>query len=675
MDISSIFFFLAVLLGIGYSASRFVPESPNFLERNLMRLGIGLGAFLFLSLLLNLLRIPLDWKIFLAIGLAVPLYSAFKKIKNFDLPIPILRLSKYDLRIIIMMLIFAVSMYIYTHGAFSYPYLEDDDSWSHAMSAKYVSDFKTLFEAKNNLHYIDPYPPAYSALMGIIHQTNSSVYWTLKFFNAFIISLSVIFFYFFMNEFTGDYNRALFSTFALASVPAFLSHFIWSISLSIPMYFVSLYCLEKMRSDKKWLYLSAMMISATLVISPTHSTYFGIFFALYYITKVILERNLQLDYAMAGIFGVFGSLLLWWGPMIIKHGIYGTLQGVGLAVGRGETIFGVIGTVEKYYTLRDFLIAKSTNMINNPIGIGMFLSLLAAIALIVILTDNYKKLRSNKMILILGFFIPVLTVPITLFSLFAQKPGNPLNHVQFFMNFKFMIFGLTLILAALLLSLFQYFKSPEKQIWQKWKIITLVWLFAMFYAVNAANFQIKISAFRAWMLFAIPMSIISSEGMWFLIGKFGRFRALKYLAAGFLVLGIIFTSAAQKYSVNTAQWPPGGFWTSYEEISGYVWLKDNLPPNTKVFTFVNSGAVIGMDKYICRWCPDEMAFQENGFKNSPAEIRKWLNGKNYEYFVIDGGTVKKFGINETNLKLQEIASSGDFMLVRQNPAFFLFKVR
>ena len=82
-----------------------------------------------------------------------------------------------------------------------------------------------------------------------------------------------------------------------------------------------------------------------------------------------------------------------------------------------------------------------------------------------------------------------------------------------------------------------------------------------------------------------------------------------------------------------------------------------------------------MDKYICRWCPDEMAFQENGFKNSPAEIRKWLNGKNYEYFVIDGGTVKKFGINETNLKLQEIASSGDFMLVRQNPAFFLFKVR
>ena len=87
---------------------------------------------------------------------------------------------------------------MYHKGAFNYPYLEDDDSWSHAMGVEYVSIEKTVFEKTSvGFHYIDPYPPAYEMLFGIIHQTNDSIYWTLKFFNALIISLSIIFFYFF----------------------------------------------------------------------------------------------------------------------------------------------------------------------------------------------------------------------------------------------------------------------------------------------------------------------------------------------------------------------------------------------------------------------------------------------------------------------------------------------
>jgi len=673
MVVLSVIFFLVVMFGLGFSLSKLTTESGNFLERNLMRIGLGIGMFLVLSLLLNLVRIPLDWRIFLILSIVIPMYFIFKNVKNFEFGKFSFKITKYDISIILMLLVFGASVFVYTKGAFSYPYLEDDDSWSHAMSAKYVSEVKTLFSTGSaSFHYMDPYPPTYSSLMGVIHQTNDSVHWTLKFFNALVISMGVIFFYFFVKTFTGNYNKALFSTFALASVPAFMSHFIWSISLSVPLYFVSFYCLERIKYDKRWVILSVVMIGASLVVSPTHSTYFGIFFVLYYATKVILERKLLLLYAASGFFGALSSLLIWWGPMLFKHGLFGTLEGMGLAVGRGETIFGVVGTVEKYYTFRDFFIAQKTNMINNPIGIGIFLSLLVMISIVVILIRNYQKLSDRKFLLLIGVLVPIVGVPAGLFKLFAQNPSKQLGFFEFIMSFKFMNFGLILMMMALLLLVFSYFK--DKQEAKKWKIITLVWLIVMFYAVNAASFQIKISAFRTWMLFAIPMCIISSEGLWFLTAKFRGAKILKYSVVGIFVVGIIFTSSYQKYTVNTAQWPPGGFWTSFEEIGGYVWLRDNIAPNTRVFTFVNHGAVIGMDKNMCRWCEDEINFQKDGYGRSAEELSSWLKGKDYEYLIIDGGTVKRFGVNESNLKLQEMGSSGLFQMVHQSPGFFLFKV-
>ena len=87
-----------------------------------------------------------------------------------------------------MLVIFAANFYIYASGAFKYPYLEDDDSWAHTFGAKYVSMGNNVFEKDiEKLRYINPYPPSYDIWMGILHQTNDSMYWTLKFFNAFII--------------------------------------------------------------------------------------------------------------------------------------------------------------------------------------------------------------------------------------------------------------------------------------------------------------------------------------------------------------------------------------------------------------------------------------------------------------------------------------------------------
>ena len=93
-----------------------------------------------------------------------------------------------------MLVVFAFTFYIYGSGAFNYPYLEDDDPWGHAEGVKYMAIEKNAFgPGTEYTGYINPYPPTYDTLMGILHQTNDSVYWTLKFFNALIISLSVIY--------------------------------------------------------------------------------------------------------------------------------------------------------------------------------------------------------------------------------------------------------------------------------------------------------------------------------------------------------------------------------------------------------------------------------------------------------------------------------------------------
>ena len=145
---------------------------------------------------------------------------------------------------------------MYQKGAFSYPYLEDDDPWDHAKGIKFVSLEKTVdtpsyFEDRF-FYYMDPYPPGYEATQGILHQTNDSIQWSMKFFNALIISLGIIFFYFFAREFIGNSKKALFATFVLAMIPCYLSHFIWAHALVITLFFPAMYCLERIKYDKKW---------------------------------------------------------------------------------------------------------------------------------------------------------------------------------------------------------------------------------------------------------------------------------------------------------------------------------------------------------------------------------------------------------------------------------------
>ncbi len=599
MDVLTIILFFVYSWGLGFSATSFVRNADNFLERNLMRVGVGFSLITFVGFLLNLLRIPVHWWAILIFSMAYPVFYLVKNRESIAFEKIKVRITRYDISIILMLIIFIVNLYIYTSGAFAYPYLEDDDPWSHSFGVKYFAVEKSAFS--DHIRYMDPYPPAYDMLMGTLLQTNNSIYWTLKFFNALIISLSVIFFYFFVREFTDNRKKALFAAFFLAAIPCYLSHFIWGIALTMPLFFVSFYATERIKKDKKWFIVAGLVMVTTLTSSTTHSVYFGLFFVLYIITKIIALRKIPLWESAAGLLGLGLSFVLWWLPMIIKHGMDGVLRGIGL---QGQSVLNVAGTADRAYSLGDFIFAKTQNMINNPIGIGIVLSILTFIGLVVIAL-KYKNM--------------------------LKKENN-------------------------------------------WMIITLVWFIFTLYAVNSANMPIKISPFRTWVLFAIPLCIIAAEGTMLLLNLFRRAVVLKYILFIGILVGVILTSGYQKYAVNTSQWHPGGFWASSEEIAGYLWLKDNIPKDSTVFTFDNDAPIIGMDMMTCFWCEDVREYKKIGFNLSAEKNYNWLKEKGYEYIVIDSETVRKFGTERTNKKINEIVSINKFQVIYNKPGLILFKV-
>ncbi|MBS3096351.1 hypothetical protein J4480_02820 [Candidatus Woesearchaeota archaeon] len=609
MSALSIILFFLYSWGFGFGLGLIARESEDFLERNLMRIGTGLGAMLAFGLLLNLIRIPLDWRVFLSISILLVLTKTYRDFKKERIIFDVKKISISIFPLLVLAL-FSISFYMYEKGAFAYPYLEDDDSWSHAMGVKYVSIEKTVFAGAGNSFYMDPYPPNYDMLMGILHQTNNSVYWTLKFFNALIVSLSIVFFYFFAKTFTNSSKKALFATFALFAVPAYLSHFIWAIALTMPLFFASFYAVEKIKDDKRWFIAAAIVIAATLTSSPTHSAYFGLFFLIYLIGRALAQKKFLVYEFLAGFSGLLLSFLLWWLPMILTHSLKGTINSFLGA----QSIVNIAGTGDRIYNLSDFIFAKKVNMINNPIGIGIVLSILTVIGLIFIIIKYKDMLRED--------------------------------------NYS--------------------------------KIIMMLWFIFAFYAVNAARFPIKLSPFRAWILLAIPVSLLSGESI-ALIDSFAKsavsniakpkiaIKAASLLVLGLIAYSIIMTSFVQKYTVNTAIWPPGGFWTSNEEIQGYMWLKDNIPSGTRVFTFSNNALILGLDKFICHWCSNVRDYQRTGFNESAGAINSWMGGNGYNYLVVDGQTARIHGSNETNNKISELLNSGLFSPMHNTGGFILLK--
>ena len=128
-------------------------------------------------------------------------------------------------------------------GAFSYDYFEDGDPWGYAVVIDYIAENRTFSVPYHAVQYSEPYTQGYQIVMGIISQTNDSVYWTMKFFSTLIYSFGVLFIYYFSRRFSGSEAVALLAGLFLFAVPAWVSHFIFSLHYNMTLFIVLLYVL------------------------------------------------------------------------------------------------------------------------------------------------------------------------------------------------------------------------------------------------------------------------------------------------------------------------------------------------------------------------------------------------------------------------------------------------
>lgn len=602
----TILLFLVYTLGLGYSVTFFLKQG-RFFERMTMRLGIGLSFLMVLGAALNLLHIPLDWRIFLALALLGPvIVTCFKLYKKEKLANFNHKLMAHHVYFALALIIFSFVLFTHLKGTFLYPYLEDDDSWGHVVGIKYAAVEKTLIQSNDyDVPYMDPYPPAYDFVLGLLHQTSDSMQWTLKFFNALFVSIGLLFFYFFMERFTGSRNKALFGTLVLASVPAFLSHFIWAHSIVPALIIVIFYCLEMLKEDRKWICPAGIAIASLFLSSIDDSVKFGIMFLIYFAVKSFAAK--KIDWHIIGSLAIGSVLsLTWWGVVLSKYG-FGFMKVLtgGKTVTTGQCLMkhiGPCGTGTRPYSISDFIFAKAENMITNPIGMGWVVSLLMVIG-VAYLLFKYKDMLKTE---------------------------------------------------------------------NSWQLITLLWFLFTFLGIHGGNkIPIALLSFRFWMLLAIPTAILAAEGLAVLFGAAKNIPYSKIIIAVIIVIGILMTSMAPKYELNTLQWSPGGSWVSMEELQGYISLKA-LGTDKKIFTYGQQDKVMGFDQFICSWCNDEVDFRKKGL-TSQNELYPWLKDKGYEYFIFDAMTARDYSADAAGF-IMGFVNNTQFAPLQQNAGFILFRV-
>jgi len=547
MEFISICIFLIYAYGLGYATTRFIKN--NQFETTILRIGVGLGTLPFLALFLNAIHLPLDWRIFLIISLAIPFYDLCIAFKKNNLALNVKSPSKDTFLVLI---IFFVCLSIYCNGPFSYPWLENDDSWAHAAGIKYITIEKNLNVPQGIFYYLNPYPPGYDLVFGILHQIHPSIYWTLKFFNGFIISLGFLFFYIFVKQFSQNNTAAVIATFFLACIPCYLSHFIWAHALAVTLFFPAFYLALKVQLDKRFILPACLVISGIYLTQPTQSIKFTIMLFLLIIMSALFKKEGWKRMFIALMLGAMLSLL-WWGPKLndMRTGNFK------LAL-RKDRIISVLtkkfslefkkhifapdgGTATRSYTAQDYFFPRKFNYINNPIGVGSVLCLLSLLGVFYCV----KSIRDEKI----------------------EKK----------------IYGSTI----------------------------LAWLIFTFLGMNTQtfNFPFGLFAFRFWMLFAIPISILAAETLtrW-AIRK--DITILSRINLTVILICVLINSGYFKFKANTGIWPWGVFWNSKQELSGHVWLRNYLPANSKVFTFTDNLFVIGNDMRADFWSQE----YKNSFK-------------------------------------------------------------
>ncbi|HII16622.1 TPA: hypothetical protein HA361_01790 [Candidatus Woesearchaeota archaeon] len=701
MEALSLLLFFVYTYSLGYAATTFFADwESSFYERQVMRIGIGLALLIFLLVVLDFFRVSLDWRIVLTLCVLPAAVQAYRNRTSFT--VPSLGVDKDALLFVGIAALFGLVLFMFVTGAFSYPYLEDDDPWSHAMGIFYIAHEKTLHDGNQQFQYFDPYPPGYEGLMSILVQTAGSLQWTLKFFNALIASIGILFFGYFSYRLTNHRWKALIATGILAAVPSYLSHFIWSHSLVVTLMLVAFYMLvQGISSGWKWAILSSFVIASVPLTQPTQALKFLVMACLVWAAYALYSHRLML-FQLSAIMGGYLLSGIWWffhlspfrGPGAVADATAGTSVG-------GFSVFHMIasffwylnpesGTATRVYTFNDFFFAQPVSLMTNPVGIGIGIYLLLFAGLLFYLYRHYlsyaagvpKKEGALKYaaLLLLSLCAFSLLLLAARYLLLALR--IPLLTSLYLDLFAFVAISVSCLFFCIVESIGS--KGENKSRIPAYALASVLLLLFTFLGINSMTFNLPMGlfAFRFWMLFALPLSILAAEGAWFAASAAQSLRIPKAATLAAIIVLVFFTSAVQKYEINTSMWPPGVMWTSGEELAGYVWMYQSIPLHSRVFDLSSHNAVIGFDMYSCEWCAPVREMRRNLFGVDAGSLHSFLKDQGYEYMVVGGMSVRQLsevhGVNETAAFLNSVISTmaGSSMItpVHQTQGMTLFSI-
>src|SRR3989344_228355 len=612
MSILTILLFFIYTLGLGFSLSFFLKNSENFLERNIMRIGFGLGTIPILGVILNILNIPLDWRVFLLLSVIAPIYFLYANFKKgFDFGF---KLTKADLYTAGAIVIFCIGFFMYASGSFSYPWLENGDPWEYATSTQYVAQEKTFSKPEplrqkfletgdviyyTLAHYSEPYPVGFSMVFGLLKQTSPNMIWTLKFFNSLILSLGILFFYFLVRQLTNNSKIALLSTLIFLAIPSYLTHFIYSQTLAMTIFFPALYTIERTLIDRKFGIIGAVNTSSILITQMVSAMLFAsVFLGSLFIIYLLFSKKQAKTLFVVGISAVLLASL-YWGTMINVYGIDGIKAQNAIPTTTAPIKVG--GSDKQFVPLSIFY--SFQDKIDGPygLGLGVFVVLICSIIIITVFWKNiFRKSEA---------------------ALDTNNSGN------------------------------------EKR---KWISIAVLWLILILINIESAPLPIGLVPHRSWPYLAIGASIISGYGIFMLISMFKKSIITKSLLLIAIFAFVFLTSFTYKWQENTVIWPQHKFVHDPNgDLGGYLWLA-SLPEGTKVTSLCRKdNEVISFDKASdSLWDVEQIEFKNQILNKTADEIRSFYKDNKYIYFIIDSQCVETLGLNETNDKINELLSAG-----------------
>jgi len=711
MELFSLIIFILIFWSWGKSIFLLIKEKNlNFFENNIMSLGIGLSLFPVLSFLLNKLALPVDWRLYLFLGLIIPISTLILKIikkkKIFDL-----KNIKESPWFILVIIGFIFVIYVMITGAFVIPYLEDGDPYSYAVAAKYIKYTKSY--SKGNLyvsHYLDPYPPAYSGLMGLLHQTNDNLVWTLKFFNALIVGLSILFSYYFFKILTKSSKISSIASFGLAMIPCFSSHFIFSQALSVTSFFPVFYTLFKSSNIKWWAFPASIGIGGFLLTQTSTATaiagFIGILISLSLLTKGLSKETRM--YFISSLGGLIIGLLLFWLPNLLFNYEYSEIQ---MQMSMSNSSHRNIMKSSDFfadYKFSDFFYSPISNKIDNPKGLGPAIFILTSLGFIFFISLINKKLQNkkDKKFFSLSFFIIFTSIifhSIKSHKLFVEKGSKA------YVSVGITLWFVLLILGFLVLSYIIYKNKEELSEYNHFNYLLLIfWFIWGIIGVLGDYFPFGWLPNRFWALLAIPASLILAYSTSIvsntLSSIFKKNQAtLKILIILLLLILVAFTAGTAKKKINTSFWPQHEI-SNIDELKGYLAVKDNMPKETKIFDACRINTLVSYNMFFPTWNEEILNYiytpektdiyawdyiyifrnKNRTLANSPIfsnqidNTYQWLKRRNFKYLIINAGCNEFYPNQKEELdnKLNLFNQNQKFNLIlNSNNQFYLFEIR